>query len=96
MLICDSHPVTGRMRVVLPSFYGAAGRYDEVVPGAVMPISNPTPEEVIDVVNASARPLKVGLLLPETEGQMNGATARWSDLLAMTQAAEAIGFDSCG
>ena len=40
------------------------------------------------------RPLKVGLLLPETEGQMNGATARWSDLLAMTQAAEAIGFDS--
>ena len=34
------------------------------------------------------------MLLPETEGQMNGATARWSDLLAMTQAAEAIGFDS--
>jgi probable F420-dependent oxidoreductase len=42
----------------------------------------------------SARPLKIGLLLPETEGQMNGATARWSDLLAMTEAAEAVGFDS--
>jgi probable F420-dependent oxidoreductase len=38
--------------------------------------------------------LKVGLLLPETEGQMDGATARWSDLLAMTQAAERVGFDS--
>jgi len=42
----------------------------------------------------NARPLKVGLLLPETEGQMNGQTARWSDLLAMTQAAERVGFDS--
>ena len=41
-----------------------------------------------------ARRLKVGLLLPETEGQMDGATARWSDLLAMTQAAEQVGFDS--
>jgi alkanesulfonate monooxygenase SsuD/methylene tetrahydromethanopterin reductase-like flavin-dependent oxidoreductase (luciferase family) len=41
-----------------------------------------------------ARPLKVGLLLPETEGQMNGQTARWSDLCAMAQAAEAVGFDS--
>lgn len=42
----------------------------------------------------SARPLKIGLLLPETEGQMDGATARWSDLLAMTQKAEEVGFDS--
>ena len=41
-----------------------------------------------------ARRLKVGLLLPETEGQMDGSTARWSDLLAMTQAAERVGFDS--
>ncbi len=40
------------------------------------------------------RPLKVGLLLPETEGQMDGATARWPDLLAMARAAEAVGFDS--
>ncbi|MCC6792915.1 MAG: LLM class flavin-dependent oxidoreductase [Thermomicrobiales bacterium] len=42
----------------------------------------------------SARPLKIGLLLPETEGQMNGETARWPDLLAMTRMAEAVGFDS--
>lgn len=42
----------------------------------------------------SARPLKLGLLLPETEGQMDGATARWADLLSMAQAAERIGFDS--
>ena len=42
----------------------------------------------------SKRPLKVGLLLPETEGQMDGATARWADLLAMTRRAEAVGFDS--
>ena len=40
------------------------------------------------------RPLRVGLLLPETEGQMDGATARWRDLLAMARAAEAVGFDS--
>jgi probable F420-dependent oxidoreductase len=41
-----------------------------------------------------SRPLKIGLLLPETEGQMNGVTARWSDLHAMTTTAEAVGFDS--
>lgn len=40
------------------------------------------------------RPLKIGLLLPETEGQFNGGTARWSDLLAMARAAEDAGFDS--
>lgn len=40
------------------------------------------------------RPLKIGLLLPDTEDQLNGETARWSDLLAMTRAAEAMGFDS--
>ncbi|MEA2523929.1 MAG: hypothetical protein QOF73_1156 [Thermomicrobiales bacterium] len=40
------------------------------------------------------RPLKIGLLLPDTEDQLNGETARWSDLLAMTRAAEAVGFDS--
>ena len=43
---------------------------------------------------SGTRPLKVGLLLPETEGQMNGATARWSDLAAMTRLAEEVGFDS--
>src|SRR6186997_2504490 len=40
------------------------------------------------------RPLKVGLLLPETEGQMDGATARWPDLPAMARAAEEVGFNS--
>jgi probable F420-dependent oxidoreductase len=41
-----------------------------------------------------ARPLKVGLILPDTEGQMDGETARWSDFLAMAREAEAIGCDS--
>lgn len=43
---------------------------------------------------SSNRPLKIGLLLPETEDQMNGETARWTDLAAMTRQAEEIGFDS--
>ena len=34
---------------------------------------------------SALRPLKVGIILPETEGQMNGETARWSDLLAMAR-----------
>lgn len=46
------------------------------------------------MASVSRRPLKIGLLLPETEGQMNGETARWSDLLALTKTAEAVGFDS--
>jgi probable F420-dependent oxidoreductase len=46
------------------------------------------------VTSEQGRPLKIGLLLPETEGQMNGVTARWSDLRAMARAAEAVGFDS--
>lgn len=41
-----------------------------------------------------ARPLKVGIGLPDAEGQMAGGTARWADLLAMAQRAEAVGFDS--
>jgi alkanesulfonate monooxygenase SsuD/methylene tetrahydromethanopterin reductase-like flavin-dependent oxidoreductase (luciferase family) len=40
------------------------------------------------------RPLNVGLLLPETERQMNGATARWRDLREMAQLGEQIGADS--
>jgi probable F420-dependent oxidoreductase len=43
---------------------------------------------------SGTRPLKIGLLLPETEGQLNGGTARWTDLAAMARAAEAVGFDS--
>ncbi len=40
------------------------------------------------------RPLKVGLVLPQLEAWMGGETARWSDLLAMAQRAETLGFDS--
>jgi alkanesulfonate monooxygenase SsuD/methylene tetrahydromethanopterin reductase-like flavin-dependent oxidoreductase (luciferase family) len=42
----------------------------------------------------NGRPLKVGLILPETERQMNGGSARWSDLRAMAQLGEQIGVDS--
>jgi alkanesulfonate monooxygenase SsuD/methylene tetrahydromethanopterin reductase-like flavin-dependent oxidoreductase (luciferase family) len=42
----------------------------------------------------SGRPLNVGLILPDTEREMGGATARWSDLAAMAGMAEALGFDS--
>ncbi|MEA2511838.1 MAG: hypothetical protein QOJ59_1325 [Thermomicrobiales bacterium] len=38
--------------------------------------------------SARKRPLKVGLILPDTEREMGGATARWSDLAAMAQRAE--------
>src|SRR5215207_5565564 len=40
------------------------------------------------------RPLKVGVLLPDTENQMDGASAGWADLAALTRTAEAVGFDS--
>jgi probable F420-dependent oxidoreductase len=40
------------------------------------------------------RTLKVGIILPLGEGRMEGVTARWSDLLAMSQATEELGFDS--
>jgi probable F420-dependent oxidoreductase len=40
------------------------------------------------------RPLKVGLLLPETEGQLDGASPRWRDIVVMAHAAEEVGFDS--
>ena len=43
---------------------------------------------------AAGRPLKVGLHLPHWEGGMDGVTPRWSDLLALAQQAEAVGFDS--
>lgn len=38
--------------------------------------------------------LRLGLNLPYTEGQMDGATPRWADILAMARAAEEIGFDA--
>ena len=43
---------------------------------------------------SSRRPLKVGILLPHVEGRYGGATAGWSDLLAMTRLAEDVGLDS--
>ena len=43
---------------------------------------------------SSNRPLKVGLILPDTEREMGGATAGWSDLAAMARMAEDLGFDS--
>lgn len=42
----------------------------------------------------SGRPLKVGINLPTTEGAIAGKTARWTDLLAFTEQAEMLGFDS--
>jgi alkanesulfonate monooxygenase SsuD/methylene tetrahydromethanopterin reductase-like flavin-dependent oxidoreductase (luciferase family) len=38
--------------------------------------------------------MKVGLILPETERQMDGGSARWSDLETMARLGEAIGADS--
>ncbi|MDQ4099628.1 MAG: LLM class flavin-dependent oxidoreductase [Chloroflexota bacterium] len=37
---------------------------------------------------------KVGLLLPTYEGMVDGETPRWSDMLAISRRAEALGFDS--
>jgi probable F420-dependent oxidoreductase len=38
--------------------------------------------------------MKIGIILPIGEGFMEGQTARWSDLLAMTRATEELGYDS--
>src|SRR4051812_26578258 len=42
----------------------------------------------------TARPLKVGLFLPLDDRSIAAAMPRWSDLKAMAQHAEAVGFDS--
>jgi alkanesulfonate monooxygenase SsuD/methylene tetrahydromethanopterin reductase-like flavin-dependent oxidoreductase (luciferase family) len=42
----------------------------------------------------SDTPLKVGLILPETERQMNGGTANWRDLAEIARLGEEIGVDS--
>jgi probable F420-dependent oxidoreductase len=49
-------------------------------------------DEVLIVM--TQRPMKIGLLLPDTEGYMAGQTAHWPDLLTMTREAERVGFDS--
>ncbi len=38
--------------------------------------------------------LKLGIILPVAEFFMNGKTPRWDDVLAMSRAAEIVGFDS--
>ena len=43
---------------------------------------------------SSNRPLKIGVGLPDSEGTMNGSSARWGDLLEMAQLAEHLGYDS--
>jgi alkanesulfonate monooxygenase SsuD/methylene tetrahydromethanopterin reductase-like flavin-dependent oxidoreductase (luciferase family) len=40
------------------------------------------------------RPLKIGIMLPESEREMAGDTAGWADFLAMARRTEALGFDS--
>jgi probable F420-dependent oxidoreductase len=40
------------------------------------------------------RPLKIGIMLPESEREMAGETARWTDFLVMARAIEDRGFDS--
>lgn len=40
------------------------------------------------------RPLRVGLLLPDTENQLEGDTPRWVDIAAFARLAEDVGFDS--
>ena len=40
------------------------------------------------------RPLKVGLMLPDTEYEMGGKSPRWADLATMARTAEQAGFDS--
>lgn len=40
------------------------------------------------------RPLKIGIMLPESEREMAGETAGWSDFLQMARTIEGLGFDS--
>jgi alkanesulfonate monooxygenase SsuD/methylene tetrahydromethanopterin reductase-like flavin-dependent oxidoreductase (luciferase family) len=48
----------------------------------------------VDAGVQTLRPLKVGINLPTTEGAIAGKTAKWTDLFAFAQRAEALGFDS--
>jgi alkanesulfonate monooxygenase SsuD/methylene tetrahydromethanopterin reductase-like flavin-dependent oxidoreductase (luciferase family) len=41
-----------------------------------------------------SRPIKIGIMLPESEREMAGLTARWNDFLEMGQTIETLGFDS--
>jgi alkanesulfonate monooxygenase SsuD/methylene tetrahydromethanopterin reductase-like flavin-dependent oxidoreductase (luciferase family) len=46
------------------------------------------------MATSAGRPLKVGLQLSHAEGGLDGVTPRWTDLQALGQQAEAVGFDS--
>ncbi len=46
------------------------------------------------MTTSSSRPLKVGLLLPDTENQYDGQTAHWPQLAEMARLADQVGFDS--
>src|SRR5262249_18256567 len=51
-------------------------------------------EQMEQAALSAIRPLKVGINLPTTEGGIAGKTARWADLFAFAERAEALGFDS--
>ena len=46
------------------------------------------------MTHSTNRPLKIGIMLPESEREMAGDTARWTDFLAMATTIEDMGFDS--
>ncbi len=46
------------------------------------------------MTDTQARPCKVGIILPESENDMGGRTARWQDYVTMAGVAEDIGVDS--
>jgi len=46
------------------------------------------------MTSSRKRPLRVGLLLPDTEGQLNGADPKWTDIRELALLAEQVGFDS--
>jgi alkanesulfonate monooxygenase SsuD/methylene tetrahydromethanopterin reductase-like flavin-dependent oxidoreductase (luciferase family) len=41
-----------------------------------------------------ARPVKIGIILPQIEGRKSGTTPGWKDIRAVAQKAEEVGFDS--
>lgn len=51
-------------------------------------------ESVTTGESTGKRPLKVGIMLPESEREMAGDTAGWSDFLEMARTIEDLGFDS--
>jgi probable F420-dependent oxidoreductase len=52
------------------------------------------PMPTLDPQFGARRPLKIGLLLPNGEGELDGHTARWDDVRAFARLAENAGFDA--